>query len=182
LFIFRSDKTIIYLLVYVDDIILTGNDSSAINALLKELQSHFSIKYLGKLHYFLGIEVTQAGNDLFLTQSRYLHTILSKANMLSAKSCTTPMQSGLQLSKTDGQVLSDPHQYRLIVGALQYATITRPDLTFSVNKAAQFVAQPNDVHWQLVKRILRYINGTLSHGLQLRPSSQLNLNAYSDAD
>jgi hypothetical protein len=102
--------------------------------------------------------------------------------MLGAKPCNTPMQTRLQLSKTYGEALSYPHQYRMIVGALQYATITHPDLTFSVNKASQFVAHPTEVHWQLVKRIVCYINGTLNHGIQLRSSSQLNLNAYNDAD
>jgi hypothetical protein len=102
--------------------------------------------------------------------------------MVGAKPCKTPMQPGLILSKTYGTSLSNPFLYRTIVGALQYATITRPDLAFSVNKASQFISTPIDVHWQAVKRILRYVKGTLHHGLLLRHSPQLCLNAYCDAD
>jgi Reverse transcriptase (RNA-dependent DNA polymerase) len=146
------------------------------------LHSTFSLKDLEDLHYFLGIEVTSVDSGIYLTQTRYLHSILDRAAMAGAKPCKTPMQPGLKLSKSDGTVLSDPHLYRAIVGTLQYATITRPDLAFSVNKVSQFVANPTDVHWQTVKRILRYVKGTIHHGLHLRSSSHLCLNGYSDAD
>jgi hypothetical protein len=102
--------------------------------------------------------------------------------MEGIKPCQTPMQVGLQLSKHTGTKLGDPHMYRSIVGALQYAAITRPDLTFVVNKSSQFMAEPTDDHWQLVKRILRYIKGILSHGLTFTSTSQLSLHAYCDAD
>jgi hypothetical protein len=101
--------------------------------------------------------------------------------MLNAKPCTT-LQVGLQLSKTCGTPMDNSHLYRSIVGELQYATIIRPDLTFAVNKASQFMTTPIDVHWQLVKRILRYIKGTLDHDLFLKQSPDLSLNAYCDAD
>jgi hypothetical protein len=92
------------------------------------------------------------------------------------------MITGQQLSKFSGSKLSDPHIYRSTIGALQYATVTRPDLTFAVNKASQFMSEPTDEHWQMVKRILRYIKGTLSHGLTFQSCSHLALHAYSDAD
>jgi Reverse transcriptase (RNA-dependent DNA polymerase) len=182
LFICHINKLIIYILVYVDDIIITDNDSETISSLINTLNSTFSIKDLGQLHYFLGIEIVSSGTDLILNQSRYLKSILARENMIGAKSCTTPMQYGLQLSKTNDIPLSDPHLYRTIVGALQYATITRSDLTFGVNKVSQFVANPTDIHWQAVKRILRYIAGTLHHGIQLQRCPHLSLNAYCDAD
>jgi Reverse transcriptase (RNA-dependent DNA polymerase) len=134
LFIFSSDKLIIYLLVYIDDIIITDNDSEAISSLINTLNLTFSIKDLDTLYYFLGIEIVSSGTNLILTQTRYLTSMLTRANMIGAKSCTTPMQSRLKLSKTYDISLSDPHLYRTIVGALQYATITQPDLTFAVNK------------------------------------------------
>jgi hypothetical protein len=86
------------------------------------------------------------------------------------------------LSKNDGTPLQDATLYRSTVGALQYATVTRPDLQFVVNKVSQFMANPTDVHWKVVKRILRYIAGTLHHGIQLQLSTYLRLNAYSDSD
>ncbi|KAJ3698372.1 hypothetical protein LUZ61_002077 [Rhynchospora tenuis] len=182
LFIYNNQGTIIYILVYVDDIIITGNDSQAIAALMKTLDSNFSIKDLGTLNFFLGIDVRPYKNGILLSQTRYLQNILEKAAMIGAKPCKTPMQSGQQLSKFAGTVLSDPHQYRAIVGMLQYATITRPDLTFSVNKVSQFFAEPSDIHWQAVKRILRYIKGTLNLGLYFQPSNELSLHAFCDAD
>ncbi|KAJ3701119.1 hypothetical protein LUZ61_004824 [Rhynchospora tenuis] len=182
LFVYQSAQVIIYLLVYVDDIILTGNNDTAIQKLMQLLHSQFSLKNLGNLNYFLGIEVHSDGSTLHLSQSRYLQTILQRAAMHTAKPCQTPMATGTQMSKYSGTAMDDPQQYRSIVGALQYATITRPDLTFAVNKASQFMANPTDLHWQLVKRILRYIRGTLSYGLKLQSAAQLALHAYCDAD
>jgi Reverse transcriptase (RNA-dependent DNA polymerase) len=109
---------ILYLLVYVDDLILIGNSSSAIAAFITTLASHFSIKDLGSLHYFLGIEVAQTGTALHPSQPRYLQNLLDRVSMQTSKSCQTPMQAGLQPSKMDGTQLPDPHLYRSLVGAL----------------------------------------------------------------
>ncbi|KAJ4801076.1 hypothetical protein LUZ62_052322 [Rhynchospora pubera] len=182
LFILKTTSTIMYLLVYVDDIIITGNSPKAIDKLIKTLDAEFSIKDLGELSYFLGIQVSSFHKNLHLSQHRYLQTVLTRAAMADAKPCQTPMQAGIQPSKFEGSLLENPHMYRSIVGALQYATITRPDLTFAVNKASQFVAAPTEKHWQLVKRILRYIRGTLHHGLIIKPSTDLSIHAYCDAD
>jgi Reverse transcriptase (RNA-dependent DNA polymerase)/GAG-pre-integrase domain len=182
LFIFKTSEHILYLLVYVDDIVLTGSSPSLITQLLLHLKLNFSIKDLGRLSHFLGLQVNYNESGILLTQTQYLKTILSKTNMDNAKSCKTPLPSGIQLSKHDGTPLPDATLYRSTVGALQYATVTRPDLQFAVNKVSQFMANPTDVHWQAVKRILRYITGTLHHGIQFQPSTCLRLNAYSDSD
>lgn len=97
-------------------------------------------------------------------------------------SCPTPIASGTKLSRLDGDPFSDPELYRSVVGGLQYATITRPDIAFAVNKVSQFMHQPTESHWAAVKRILRYLKGTMDHGLQLHKSNQLSLHAFSDAD
>ncbi|KAJ4779344.1 polyprotein [Rhynchospora pubera] len=182
LFFFHSTNTTIYVLVYVDDILITGNNTKAINELMQALDSQFSIKNLGHLNYFLGIEVTNNKSQLHLSQTRYLNTILHRASMHNAKPCQTPMEAGLQLSKFSGAKMSEPQLYRSIVGALQYATITRPDITFAVNKASQFMAEPTEEHWKLVKRILRYIQGSLDHGITLKSAPHLSLHGYCDAD
>jgi Reverse transcriptase (RNA-dependent DNA polymerase) len=171
-----------HLLIYVDDIIIAGNNSQFLQDLLDRLSLQFSINDLGVLNYFLGIEVSPQSNGIHLTQTRYLQTILDKAHMTGASSCASPMQSGLQLSKFDGAPISDPLLYRSIVGMLQYATITRPDLTFAVNKVSQFFSQPSDIHWQAVKHILRFIAGTLSLGLHFTKATDLHLQAFCDAD
>jgi hypothetical protein len=102
--------------------------------------------------------------------------------MQGAKPCATPLQAGVQLSKLDGSSLADHVLYRIIVGMLQYATIIRPDLTFAVNKVSQFFAQPSDIHWQVVKKNLRYIHGTLEYGLHFTTPTYLSLQGFCDAD
>jgi hypothetical protein len=105
--------------------------------------------------------------------------------MENCKPIGSPMANSCRLSKHGTDVMSDPSQYRSIVGALQYATLTRPDIAFSVNKVCQFMANPLESHWRAVKRILRYLKGTASHGLLLKPSPSsppFSLRAYSDAD
>jgi Reverse transcriptase (RNA-dependent DNA polymerase) len=97
LFIFKTATTLLYLLVYVE--VITENDNAAISTLIASFHSNFSLKDLGDLHYFLGIEVNSVHTSLYLTQTRNLHSILEKAAMASAKLCKTPMQPGLKLSK-----------------------------------------------------------------------------------
>lgn len=102
--------------------------------------------------------------------------------MDGAKLVHTPMAASAKLSLSIGSPLVDPTVYRSIVGALQYATLTRPDISFAVNKGCQFLQQPIDDHWQAVKRILRYLKETVTHGLFLSRCSSLRLHAYFDAD
>jgi Reverse transcriptase (RNA-dependent DNA polymerase) len=174
MFIFRHHHTTIFLLVYVDDILITRNCSANVTSLITTLQSEFSIKDLGSLNHFLGIQVSHSGDSLFLTQTQYIKTILDRAHITDAKPCKTPMDSGLKLSKFSGQTLLDPMKYRMTVGFLQYATLTRPDISFVVNKVSQFMAAPTGIHWQAVKHILRYLKGTIHHGIQLQRSSSLS--------
>jgi hypothetical protein len=119
---------------------------------------------------------------LYLTQTQHIHSLLTKTKLDGAKPFNTPMQPGQQLSKFSGTVLPDPTEYRITVGALQYATITKLDISFSVNKVSQFTTSPTDQHWITVKCILRYLKGSLDCGLKLQPSSSLCLSAVTDAD
>jgi hypothetical protein len=171
LFIFSSQGNTIYLLVYVDDIIITSNNSTLLHSIIKQLNQAFSLKQLGDLDYFLGIEVNHLSNgSLLLTQSKYIRDLLTKTNMIDSAPVNTPMQSTCKLSKTGSPALSDPFMYRSVVGALQYATITRPELSYSVNKVCQFMSHPLEAHWTAVKRILRYLKGIIQHGLLLSPA------------
>lgn len=112
----------------------------------------------------------------------YILELLKKANMDHAKSLPTPMTSNLKLSKELGETITNEKQYRSIVGALQYITITRPDLSYSVNKICQFMDRPHSNHWKAVKRILHYLKGTMDHGLHFNDAKRLNIQAYCDAD
>ncbi|XP_071680405.1 uncharacterized protein [Lolium perenne] len=179
-----STGIIIYMLIYVDDIIVTSSSDRAITCLLRDLNENFAIKDLGDLHYFLGIEVNRTPNGLILTQEKYARDLVAKVGMNGCKATPTPLSSTEQLSLYDGTPLGpeDSTQYRSIVGALQYLTLTRPDLAFSVNKVCQFLHAPTTDHWTAVKRILRYVFDTLKVGITFARSSSTFLSAFSDVD
>lgn len=129
LFVNHSTTSPIYILVYVDDIIITGPNSHLINSFITSLAKRFSLKDLGNLSYFLGVEVLPHTNGLFLSQSKYIHDLLTKANMSDCKPASTPMTTSNHLTTTDGTPLQSPTDYRSFVGALQYLSLTRPDVT-----------------------------------------------------
>jgi histone deacetylase 1/2 len=184
LFYYHKGQHTIFVLVYVDDIIVASSSKEATYGLLKDLERDFALKDLGDLHYFLGIEVKRSREGLILSQARYATDIVQRAGMAKCKAVTTPLASSEKLSITDGVKLSsdDATRYRSVVGALQYLTLTRPDISFSVNKVCQFLHAPTTTHWSAVKRILRYVQGSLNLGLKFRPSHSMIVSAFSDAD
>lgn len=171
-----------FILIYVDDIILTCSNSHELQNIIQKLGSVFPVKDLGDLHYFLGIQVSRINDGLLLSQEKYLEGILSDHNMAAAKPFSTPMPTTPNLSKLMGEKLSDATCYRQVIGTLQYMTLTRPDIAFSVNKLAQFMHSPTILHWQAVKRLLRYLRGTSTYGLFITPSADFQLHCFSDSD
>jgi hypothetical protein len=133
------------------------------------------------LHHFLGINVTRSTNSLFLSQRQYILDLLSCAGMSDCQPCRTPADTGAKLSSS-GEPVPDPSLYRSLTGALQYVTHTRPDISYSVQQACLFMHDTRTPHLAHVKRILRYLKGTLDHGLQINSSSPTSLTVYSDAD
>jgi histone deacetylase 1/2 len=172
------------MLIYVDDIIVASSSQKATQALLRALQKDFALKDLGDLHYFLGIEVQRSPEGLLLSQERYATEVLQRVGMADCKPISSPMATSEKISLADGEKLGsvDASNYRSIVGALQYLTLTRPDISFAVNKVCQFLHAATTVHWAAVKRILRYIRGTLKFGLKIRKSNSTLVSAFSDAD
>ncbi|XP_071681898.1 uncharacterized mitochondrial protein AtMg00810-like [Lolium perenne] len=173
-----------YILVYVDDIILVSSSVVAVDRLVSGLGVDFAVKDLGKLHYFLELEVTHSDSGLTLTQQKYSHDLFRRAGMLQCKSASTPMFVTHKLSALDGDLLSsdDATEYHSIVGGLQCLLITRPYISFAVNRVCQYLHAPRDPHWSAVKIILRYVCHTASYGLHLQPASSGLLSAFSDAD
>lgn len=172
-------------MIYVDDILVIGNDPAAVQKLISQLNSSFSLKHLGDLDFFLGIEVKRfSDGSLHLSQRKYIRDLLERAGMLNAKGLKSPMSSSCKLTNQGTDYMADPTLYRSIVGALQYVTLTRPELSFPVNKVCQFMSQPLEEHWKTVKRILRYLAGTDQHGLLMKPtfSPAVNIIAFCDAD
>ncbi|KAL9992629.1 putative RNA-directed DNA polymerase [Helianthus debilis subsp. tardiflorus] len=141
----------------------------------------FAIQDMGQLSYFLGIEVVRSGSDIILSQQKYINELLARANMSKAQPVPSPCTTGVSLSLGDSSPFDDPVKYRQMVGALQYVTLSRPDITYAVNKVCQFMHSPTGNHWSAVKRILRYLHGTSNHGLLISSSSSSILHAYTDA-
>ena len=181
LFIFHSHQTIIYLLLYVDDIIITGNSTSQVDHLVTALNSVFELKDLGDLSYFLGIQILPTRFGLTLCQSKYASDVLHRFSMENSKPTKTPSCPNSRLTPFDGTALPDPSEYRSMVGALQYLTFTRPDLSFSVHQLCQFMQHPTTSHLEAAKRVLRYVRGTLHFGIHFAPGP-LTFSAFFDAD
>lgn len=172
----------IVLLVYVDDIVITGTDSTLISRLQHHLHASFHMKDLGPLTYFLGLEINTDASGVFLSQNKYTQDLLQLAGLQDASSVDTPLEVNTKYSREEGELISDPTLYRQLVGSLNYLTITRPDISFAVQQASQFTQKPRHLHLAAVHRILQYLRGTPGRGLFFSAGNPLNLVAYSDAD
>ncbi|WVZ23101.1 hypothetical protein V8G54_001645 [Vigna mungo] len=174
LFIYQKSGSTLYLLVYVDDIILSN--------LISTLAARFSLKDLGYLNYFLGVEVIPSATGLFLSQRKYLTDLLHKSGMANTKPASTPLSVSAQLLKDSGDLLPCQTEYRALVGSLQYLSLTRPNIAFSTNKLAQFMQHPRTTHWSALKRLLRYLAGSCNKGIFISTTAPPTFHAYSDAD
>ncbi|KAG5521631.1 hypothetical protein RHGRI_034005 [Rhododendron griersonianum] len=182
LFIRKSARGIIFLLLYVDDMIITGDDNVGISDLKAFLSKQFQMKDLGTVSYFLGLEISSTSDGYYLTQAKYASDLLSCAGITDNKTASTPLEPTTRLTPLDGTPLPDATLYRQLVGSLVYLTVTRPDIAYVVHIVSQFMSAPRSAHFQAVLRILRYFKGTLFHGLYYSAHSSLELCAYSDAD
>ncbi|KAH9682071.1 retrovirus-related pol polyprotein from transposon RE2 [Citrus sinensis] len=140
LFLKHTGSDVLVILIYVDDILVTGSSSAQIEGIITLLGSEFALKDLGDFNYFLGLEVTPSSAGLHLSQTKYVGDILQKAHMLDSKGCNTPMSVADKLYKDKGTLFENPSLYRSVIGSLQYVTLTRPDIAFTVNKLSQFLA------------------------------------------
>ena len=181
LFVFYSHQTIIYLLMYVDDIIIIGNSSSQVSHLVTALSKAFELKDLAALSYFLGIRIVPSKFGLTLCQSKYASDVLHRFKMENSKPTKTPCCPNVRLTPFDGSVLPNSSAYRSMVGALQYLTFTRLDLAFSVHQLCQFMHHPTTSHLEAAKRVLCYVRGTLHFGIHLA-LGPLTFSTFSNVD
>ncbi|KAK9062516.1 hypothetical protein SSX86_019703 [Deinandra increscens subsp. villosa] len=167
LFIHKRGNTFVAALIYVDDVIVVGNNLEKIQSTKSHLDEKFGIKDLGILKYFLGIEVARTSEGMVLSQRKYTLDILEDSGLQGCRPSMFPMEQNLKLDKGDEQNPVDASQYRRLVGRLLYLQATRPDIAYSVNVLSQFVADPRQNHMDAAIRVLRYLKATPGQGVLL---------------
>ena len=172
--------------VYVDDIVLAGKSDRRMVEVKKALSKQFKLKDMGELHYFLGMKIVQnhKSGEVWIGQPAYANSVLQKFGMENAKPVNTPVETGTKLTKerVDDDGVNE-ELYQSAVGSLLYLSIgTRPDITYAVSNVAKFCAQPTKQHWIAVKRIMRYLKGTVKLGLLYSKDGSRKCIGYSDAD
>ncbi|XP_022891683.1 uncharacterized protein LOC111406502 [Olea europaea var. sylvestris] len=157
-----------------------GSTPELVEKFIMLLSSEFAMKDLGPIHHFLGMEITTTNRGLHLSQSHYTLTILERSSMVDCKPMSPPLKAKTKTSSNE-ILLEDPSYNRGLVGALQYLALTHPDISFSVNYVSQFMHTPTMTHLKMVRRILRYVKGTIEMGLHFSSHSALDLFAFSNA-
>jgi hypothetical protein len=175
-----NDEPVI-LLRYVDDLFLTGEEK-LITDCKKKLAVEFEKKDLGLIHYFLGLEVWQSPEKIFLNQGKYAVEILKRFDMLECKAMNAPMEKNLKLLVDTSSELVDATLCRQIIGSLNYLTNTRPDICFAMNTLSQYLVEPRHVHLVAAKHVMRYLKGTLDYCLCYTGDHHFRLYGYIDSD
>ncbi|GKA14685.1 ribonuclease H-like domain-containing protein, partial [Tanacetum coccineum] len=163
LFIYRQGSEVAYLLIYVDDIILTASSTTLLQQIISSLHSEFDMTDLGALNYFFGISLVRHSTRLFLSQKQYASQLFEHAHMINCNLSRTPVDAESKLGP-EGVPVQDPTLYRSLAGGLQYLTFTRSDLSYAVQHVCLYMHDPQEPHIAILKRILRYVRGTLDFG------------------
>lgn len=175
---------ILIMSLYVDDLIYTGNDESMCNDFRSSMMLEFHMMDLGRMRYFLGIEILKNNHGIFMCQRKYAHDVLTQFGMQDCNAIKNPIVPGTKLSINDARTKVDATQFKQVVGSLMYLTATRPDLTYEVSliSRSRFMANPTKTHWFAAKRILRYLKGTTELGIYCKKEESTNVVAYTDSD
>jgi len=176
----KNDFIIICL--YVDDIIYTSSSIFLVDEFKSQMMNEFEMSDMGLLHYFLGLEVYQTEDGIFISQRKYASDLLNKFGMSNCKSAATPINLNEKLQQEDGGEKANAKRFRSLVGGLIYLTHTRPDIAFSVGVISRFMQQPSKVHYRAAKRVMRYIAGTLEYGIWCSKTSNFKLFGFTDSD
>jgi len=182
LFLKTQGELVTCLIIYVDDMILTGNDEEEIMSLKEKLFEEFEMKDLGELRYFLGIEVLRTEDGIFISQRKYILDLLAETGMADCKPAETPMVEKHGLKIEEGGKPANREQYQRLVGKLIYLAHTRPDIAYAVGVVSQFMHKPQEEHLDAALRIVRYLKGSPDRGVAFRRNGNLNIQGYTDAD
>ncbi|KAK8924049.1 hypothetical protein KSP39_PZI019433 [Platanthera zijinensis] len=182
LFIKKRANMVTILIVYVDDIIITGDDIDEVKALKKHLAQEFEVKDLGKLKYFLGIEVARSKNGILISQRKYILDLLEQTGLSGCRPADTPMEVNHNLGRNDGDLIEDVKGYQRLVGRLIYLSHTRADIAYAVGVVSQYMHSPRARHLDAAHRILRYLKTSPGRGILFTSNSDLKIEVYTDAD
>lgn len=182
LFLKRQNNRITCLIIYVDDMIITGDDKEEIHILKQQLSHEFEMNDLGQQKYFLGVEVLRSKKRIFISQRKCILDLLATAGMIDCKLAETPIVTNHGLQMIEGEKLADRGQYQRLVGTLIYLSHTRPDTACVVGVVSRFMHQLQIHHMTAVTRILRCLKGTSNRGIIFRKNDHLDLLSYIDAD
>jgi hypothetical protein len=182
LFLKHNKGRVTALIIYVDDMIITGNDTEEISKIQRQLGTEFEMKNLGGLKYFLGIEVARSNEGIFISQRKYVLDLLSEVGMLDCKPVDTPTIQNHKFGENNDSVPTNKEQYQRLVGKLIYLSHTRPDIAYAVNVLSQYMQNPSEAHMDAVIRIIRYLKYAPSRGLMFYKNNHLNVEGYTDAD
>ncbi|WJZ98357.1 hypothetical protein VitviT2T_016885 [Vitis vinifera] len=175
-------RGVIALLVYVDDIIVTGSDERENHEVKQRLATEFEIKELGKLKYFLGIEVAYSSQRIFISQQKYVTDLLAETGKIGCKPVSTPMDPKYKLGEAKEEPVVDKRMYQRLVGRLIYLAHTWLDIAYSMSVISQFMHDPREPHLQAAYRVLHYLKGNPGKGILFKKNNTLALEAYTDAD
>src|ERR1051325_9194590 len=178
----KSKVTLYFVQVYVDDIIFGSTNKDMCEEFSLMMQGEFEMSMMGKMNYFLGLQIKQLKDGIFINQSKYCKELLKKFDMENCKAMNTPMGSGTYVDQDESGTPIDITKYRGMIGSLLYLTASRPDIMFSVCLCARFQANQKESHLMAVKRIMKYLKGTTNVGLWYPKGSVFNLIGYSNAD
>ena len=182
LFLKKEKNHITCLIIYVDDIIITGNNEEEISNLKEKLFKEFEMKDLENLKYFLGIEVFRSKRGIFINQKKYILDLLAEVGMIDCKPAETPIVTNHRLQTTPGEDSTNKEKYQKLVGKLIYLSHTRPNISYAVGVVSRFMHLPQTSHMEAVMRIFRYLKGTSDKGVFYKKNGHLDLIAYTDAD
>ena len=182
LFIKTLNNDMLLVQIYVDDIIFGSTNENLCKDFSEFMQKEFEMSMMGELNFFLGLQIKQTKNGVFINQSKYIKDLLVKYGLENSKSLGTPMSTSIKLDIDEKEKCVNTTLYRGMIGSLLYLTASRPDIMFSVCLCARFQANPKESHLCAVKRIFRYLNGTKDLGLWYPKATSFELVSYSDAD
>jgi len=182
LFVKKDKGRLMISQIYVDDIVFGGMPNQMVQHFVYQMQSEFEMSLVGELTHFLGLQVKQMEDTIFISHNKHAKNIIKKYGLDNAIHKRTPTTTHLKLSKDENGVAVDQSLYRSMIGSLLHLTTSRPDITFAIGVCARYQAEPKMSHLVQVKRIMKYISGTTDYGIIYSHSDNFILIGYCDAD